>query len=67
MREPVCLDWRLRMPFKLVMPPTQKLPSSETQSRLFLKSRLRCPSKEPTGSSVCGFGTGMSKNALFVV
>jgi hypothetical protein len=25
MREPVCLDSRLRMPFKLVMPPTQKV------------------------------------------
>ena len=67
MREPVCLDSRLRMPFKLVMPPTQKLPSSETQSRLLVKSRLRCPSKEPTGASVGGLGTGMSKNALLTV
>ena len=39
MREPVCLDSRLRTPFKLVMPPNQKLPSSEAHSLFaFLKS-----------------------------
>jgi hypothetical protein len=31
MREPVCRDARLATPFRLVTPPYQKLPSSDTQ------------------------------------
>jgi hypothetical protein len=39
MRDAICLVSRLRMPFRAVMPPRQKLPSSEAQPPSFFSPR----------------------------
>src|SRR5215470_6940826 len=61
--ELVCSVLGFGIPNTEAIPPHQKLPSSDTQDRVLrpislLKSRLKWPSKLPTGAWVCGTGSG---------